>query len=189
MTDSNSKNKAPLRTVPKGVMHVPVTPFKNDLSVDYATFEKLVDWHVRQNPSSLCVILHIAESVSLTLEEHKKLIEISVKVTNGRVPLIANVSMAGTDQAIDLARHSERVGADAIICIAPYYWPVPEEALYDHFVRVATATPCAGRCQPRPSGLSWAAGSGAPGSADSPPRVSGRVRSSTTSSVRPASIT
>ncbi len=140
MNDSKSNARTPLRTVPHGVMHVPVTPFNNDLSVDYATFEKLVDWHVRQNPSSLCVVLHIAESVSLTLEEHKKLIEISVKVTNGRVPLIANVSMAGTDQAIDLARHSEKVGADAIICIAPYYWPVPEEALYDHFVRVATAT-------------------------------------------------
>lgn len=133
-------NKHPLYTVPKGVMHVPVTPFKDDLAVDYDTFEKLVDWHVRQSPSSLCVILHIAESVSLTKEEHKKLIEISVKVTNGRVPVIANVSMAGTDQAIDLARHSEKVGADAIICISPYYWPVPEEALYEHFVRVATAT-------------------------------------------------
>ena len=83
------------------------------MSVDYATFEKLVDWHVRQKPSSLCVILHIAESVSLTIEEHKKLIEISVKVTNGRVPVIANVSSAGTEIAIDLARHSEKVGADA----------------------------------------------------------------------------
>jgi len=121
-------------------MHVPVTPFRGDLSVDYDTFEKLVDWHVRQNPSSLCVILHIAESVSLTQEEHKRLIDISVRVTNGRVPVIANVSMAGTDQAVELARHSEKAGADAVICIAPYYWPVPEEALFDHFVRVATAT-------------------------------------------------
>ena len=114
-------SKQPLRTVPHGVMHVPVTPFKDDNSVDYATFEKLVDWHVRQKPSSLCVILHIAESVSLTIEEHKKLIEISVKVTNGRVPVIANVSSAGTDIACDLARHSEKVGADGTICLAPYY--------------------------------------------------------------------
>ncbi len=133
-------SKQPLRTVPKGVMHVPVTPFKDDMSVDYETFAKLVDWHIRQNPSSLCVILHIAESCSLTKEEHKKLIDISVRVTNGRVPVIANVSMAGTDQAIDLARHSEKAGADAIICISPYYWPVPEEALFEHFMRVATAT-------------------------------------------------
>jgi len=141
MTKPRTKASArPLRSVPRGVMHVPVTPFKDDMAVDYGTFEKLVDWHVRQNPSSLCVILHIAESVSLTKEEHKQLIEASVRVTDGRVPVIANVSMAGTDQAVDLARHSEKVGADAIICISPYYWPVPEEALYDHFVRVATAT-------------------------------------------------
>ena len=133
-------NSQPLRTVPRGVMHVPLTPFNTDLSVDYATFEKMVDWHVRQKPSSLCVILHIAESVSLTKEEHKKLIEVSVKVTAGRVPVIANVSMAGTDQAVDLARHSEKVGADAVICISPYYWPVPEEALFEHFMKVATAS-------------------------------------------------
>lgn len=131
---------APLRTVPKGVMHVPVTPFNDDMTVDYQTFEKLVDWHVRQGPSSLCVILHVAESVSLSKEEHKKLIDISVSVNSGRVPVIANVSMAGTDQAIDLACHAKKAGADAVICISPYYWPVPEEALYEHFVRVATAT-------------------------------------------------
>lgn len=130
----------PLRGVPKGVMHVPVTPFKKDMSVDYGTFEKLVDWHIRQEPSSLCVILHIAESLNLTLEEHRKLIEISVKVTAGRVPVIANVSRAGTGQAVELARHAEKVGADVVICLAPYYWPVPEEALYEHFVAVATAT-------------------------------------------------
>jgi 4-hydroxy-tetrahydrodipicolinate synthase len=133
-------SKQPLKTVPKGVMHVPVTPFKDDMSVDYDTFEKLVDWHVRQEPSSLCVILHIAESVSLSKDEHKQLITSSVRATNGRLPVIANVSMGGTDQAIDLARHSEKVGADGVICLAPYYWPVPEEALYEHFVRVATAT-------------------------------------------------
>jgi 4-hydroxy-tetrahydrodipicolinate synthase len=141
MSTPRNNTGRPLRSVPRGVMHVPVTPFKDDLSVDYATFEKLVDWHVRQKPSSLCVILHIAESVSLTQEEHKKLIELSVKVAAGRVPVIANVSMAGTDQAIGLARHSEKVGADAVICLSPYYWPVPEEALFEHFLRVARATP------------------------------------------------
>jgi len=137
---SKSAGGGPLKTVPKGVMHVPVTPFTNDLAVDYGTFEKLVDWHIRQDPSSLCVILHIAESLNLTVAEHKKLIEMSVQVTHGRVPLIANVSMASTDQAVDLARHAEKAGADAVICLSPYYWPVPEEALYEHFVKVATAT-------------------------------------------------
>ncbi|MBI3044010.1 MAG: dihydrodipicolinate synthase family protein [Betaproteobacteria bacterium] len=141
MSTPRKRTGQPLRSVPKGVMHVPVTPFMAHMAVDYDTFEKLVDWHVRQNPSSLCVVLHIAESVSLTREEHKKLIEISVSVTNGRVPVIANVSMAGTDQAIDLARHAEKAGADAIICLSPYYWPVPEEALHDHFIRIAKATP------------------------------------------------
>ena len=55
--------KQSLCTVPNGVMHIPLTPLNDDMTVDYDTFEKLVDWHVRQSPSSLCVILHIAESV------------------------------------------------------------------------------------------------------------------------------
>ena len=132
-------SKQPLRTVPHGVMHVPVTPFKDDMSVDYATFEKLVDWHVRQKPSSLCVILHIAESVSLTIEEHKKLIEISVKVTNGRVPVIANVSNAGTEIAIDLARHAEKVGANSIVVHAPvlHFTTKQDETLYQYYKTIS----------------------------------------------------
>ena len=82
MSTPQKRTGQPLRSVPKGVMHVPVTPFKNDMSVDYDTFEKLVDWHVRQDPSTLCVILHITESVSLTKQEQKKLIEISARVTH-----------------------------------------------------------------------------------------------------------
>ena len=74
-TPQTQASERALRTVPRGIMHVPVTPFKDDGAVDYATFERLVDWHVKQAPSSLCVILHIAESLSLTAEEHRRLIE------------------------------------------------------------------------------------------------------------------
>lgn len=132
--------REPLRTVPKGVMQAPVTPFTPDNRVDLDTFERLINFHVEQGTSSVCVVLHIAESLNLTIPEHKALIEASVRAAGGRVPVIANVSRPGTDEAIDLARHAERVGADGIISISPYYWPCPEEALFEHFVAVATAT-------------------------------------------------
>ena len=69
----------------------------------------------------------------------KELVEVAVKVTNGRVPVIANVSLPGTDQVIALARHAEKVGADALICITPYYWPTSEESQFEHFVALGSA--------------------------------------------------
>jgi 4-hydroxy-tetrahydrodipicolinate synthase len=61
-------------------------------------------------------------------------------VTAGRVPVIVHVSMPGTDQAVDLARHAEAAGADCVIAIAPYYWKPSQEALYDHFSAILSAT-------------------------------------------------
>ena len=125
-----------MRVLPSGVMHVPVTPFTSDNEIDFPTYEKLIDFHIASGTSSLCVILHIAESLNLTLAERMRLAEASVKMTAGRVPVIVNVSTAGTDDAITLAKHAERVGANGICLISPYYWPVSEESQYRHFARV-----------------------------------------------------
>jgi len=128
-----------METVPKGIIHCPVTPFFEDGRVDYGTFEKVVNFHIKQNPSALSVLLHIAESLNLTIQERKELLEAAVQVNRGRVPIIAHVSLPGTDQVVDLARHAEKVGADAVCVITPYYWRPPEEAVYKHFVAVGSA--------------------------------------------------
>ena len=131
--------KQPMRALPRGVIHCPVTPFFEDGRVDYATFEKVIDFHIKHGASSVCVVLHIAESLNLTIQEHKESVEVAVKVANGRVPVIANVSLSGTDQVIDLARHAEMVGADAVMSITPYYWPCTEESQFEHFVALGSA--------------------------------------------------
>ena len=128
-----------MRVLPKGVIHCPVTPFFEDGRIDYATFKKLIDFHIAHGASSVCVVLHIAESLNLTIQERKKSVEVAVRVANGRVPVIANVSLSGTDQVIELARHAEMVGADAVICITPYYWPATEESQFEHFVALGSA--------------------------------------------------
>ena len=76
---------------------------------------------MRQKASSLCVNLHLAESLNLTLDERKVLAKAAVEVTAGRVPVIVHVSTPGTDQAIELAQHAEKIGADCVMAIAPYY--------------------------------------------------------------------
>jgi len=129
-----------LTGIPRGIIDVPVTPFTPENKLDLDTFGRVIEFLLHHNASSLCINLHLAESLNLTLEERKELAKAAVEVTAGRVPVIVHVSTPGTDQAIDLARHAEQVGADCIIAIAPYYWKPSQEALYEHFAAIMSAT-------------------------------------------------
>jgi 4-hydroxy-tetrahydrodipicolinate synthase len=133
-------DRKPLAAVPRGLIDVPVTPFTPDNKVDVDTFRRVVEFLLRHNASSLCINLHLAESLNLTLDERKLLAKTAVEVTAGRVPVIVHVSTPGTDQAVDLARHAEEVGADCVVAIAPYYWKPSQEALYEHFAAIISAT-------------------------------------------------
>ncbi len=135
MPDRNS-----MTAVPRGLIHVPVTPFTPDNAVDLNTFERVIEFLLRHNAAALCVNLHLAESLNLTLEERKRLAECAVDVAAGRVPVIVHVSTPGTDQAIELARHAEQIGADCVMAIAPYYWRSSQEALFEHFAAIMQAT-------------------------------------------------
>lgn len=130
----------PAKTIPQGIIDVPVTPFTADNEINLDTFGRVIDFLLRHNASSLCINLHLAESLNLTLDERKLLAKTAVEVTAGRVPVIVHVSTPGTDQAVDLARHAERIGADCVIAIAPYYWKPSQDALYEHFCAIISAT-------------------------------------------------
>lgn len=130
----------PMSTVPRGLIDVPVTPLTADNRLDLDTYGRVIEFLLRHNATSLCINLHLAESLNLTMEERKELAKAAVDVVAGRVPVIVHVSMPGTDQAIDLARHAEKVGADCVIAIAPYYWKPSQDALYEHFAAIMAAT-------------------------------------------------
>jgi 4-hydroxy-tetrahydrodipicolinate synthase len=132
--------RKPLVAVPRGIIDVPVTPFTPDNKVDLDTFGRVIEFLLRHNATSLCINLHLAESLNLTLEERKLLTKAAVEVTAGRVPVIVHVSTPGTDQAVDLAHHAEKAGADCVIAIAPYYWKPSQESLYEHFSAIMSAT-------------------------------------------------
>lgn len=133
-------DRQPLSAVPRGIIHVPVTPFTPDNTVDLDTFGRVIEFLLRHDAASLCINLHLAESLNLSMDERKQLAKAAVAVTAGRVPVIVNVSTPGTDQAIALARHAEQVGADAIMAIAPYYWKPSQDGLYEHFAAIISAT-------------------------------------------------
>jgi 4-hydroxy-tetrahydrodipicolinate synthase len=120
----------------RGVMQSTVTPLKDDFSPDLATFEKLVEFHVRTGATAIAWPHHKAESLNLTIAERKLFAEAAVKVTAGRVPVSIHVSALAVEDTMELARHAQKIGADAILAITPYFWRPSQQALYDYFVRI-----------------------------------------------------
>jgi 4-hydroxy-tetrahydrodipicolinate synthase len=123
----------------KGVMQSTVTPLREDFSPDLPMFERLVEFHIRTGATAISWPHHKAESLNLTIAERKLFAEAAVKVTAGRVPVSIHVSALALEDTMELARHAQKIGADAIIAITPYFWNPSNEALYDYFVRLGTS--------------------------------------------------
>lgn len=122
-----------------GLVHTPVTPFSREQHIDLDVFGKLVEFHLRNGADSLALPMHVGESVSLTDEEQRALLEFAIKQVKGRVPVIAHVSDAGTGIAAARAQHAEEAGAAAIVATTPYYWTPPPAMVLEHFSRIGAA--------------------------------------------------
>jgi 4-hydroxy-tetrahydrodipicolinate synthase len=116
-----------------------VTPFKGE-GVDVAAFEAFVEWQITQGVHGLVPCGTTGESPTLTPIEHAQVIERAVKVSNGRVKIMAGTGSNSTAEAIEYTKHAEKVGADAALVVAPYYNKPTQEGLYQHFKAVAAAT-------------------------------------------------
>lgn len=117
----------------QGIMGAPVTAFKPDGSVDYATFERQINFLIDAGIPFIAHPMHIGESPNLTVQERKDLVSCLVKAAGGRVPVFANVSMHGTDNMLDMARHAESAGVTGMVVLSPYHWEPEPEAHLDHF--------------------------------------------------------
>jgi 4-hydroxy-tetrahydrodipicolinate synthase len=122
-----------------GLVHTPVTPFTRDNRIDYDTFAKLIEFHLGSGADSLALPMHIGESVSLTDEEQRALLAFAIKQVNGRKPIIAHASDAGSAIAADRARHAQGLGAAAIVATTPYYWTPPPHMIIEHFAAIGSA--------------------------------------------------
>ncbi|HEY1979934.1 MAG TPA: dihydrodipicolinate synthase family protein, partial [Xanthobacteraceae bacterium] len=120
------------------LVHAPVTPFARG-QIDFAGYGKVLDFHLCSGAEGLALPMHAGESVSLTVGEREALLEFAIKHVKGRVPVIANVSEAGTEIAASLASHAAKAGAAAIIATVPYYWTPPQSMLVEHFAVIGEA--------------------------------------------------
>jgi len=123
-----------------GVMQAPVTPLHEDFSVDYEGLAKMVEFHVRNGAPAIAWPHHKAESPNLTIAERKRGAEVIVKTVAKRVPVSIFVGTLSEEDALDLARHAQKIGADMILTISPYCRRPTQEEIYRSIVRIGTHT-------------------------------------------------
>src|SRR5687767_15623534 len=115
-----------------------VTPFKNG-SLDEAGFRALVNWQIQEGAHGLVPVGTTGESPTLSHDEHHKVVEWCVEEAKGRVPVIAGAGSNSTREAVSLAKHAEKAGADAVLVVTPYYNKPTQEGLYQHFKAINDA--------------------------------------------------
>ncbi|WP_206454904.1 4-hydroxy-tetrahydrodipicolinate synthase [Aurantimonas marina] len=123
----------------KGSMPALITPFAADGSLDEAEFRAFVDWQIAEGSNGLVPVGTTGESPTLSHDEHKRVVEICVEVTDHRVPVIAGAGSNNTAESIDLAKFAEQAGADGLLVVTPYYNKPNQKGLYAHFSAVAEA--------------------------------------------------
>ena len=123
----------------KGSIPALLTPFNDNGTVDYNAFAAHVEWQLAEGSHGLVPVGTTGESPTLSHEEHKRVVEVCVETANKRVPVIAGAGSNNTVEAIELARHAEKVGADALLVVTPYYNKPTQKGLIAHFSAIAEA--------------------------------------------------
>ncbi len=126
------------KTTFRGSFTALITPFKNG-SLDEKAFRDLVDWQIAEGTNGLVPVGTTGESPTLSHDEHMQVVEWCVEQARGRVPVIAGAGSNSTKEAIGLAQHAEKAGADAVLVVSPYYNKPTQEGLYQHFKAINDA--------------------------------------------------
>jgi 4-hydroxy-tetrahydrodipicolinate synthase len=122
----------------QGVLPALVTPFRDGL-VDESAFVALVERQIAGGVHGLVPVGTTGETSTLSHDEHRQVVELCVKTAAGRVPVIAGAGSNSTSEAIEFVRHAKAVGADAALCVTPYYNRPSQEGLYRHYAAINDA--------------------------------------------------
>ena len=109
-----------------------ITPFKNNL-LDEEAYVKLIHFHIDNGTSGLVPAGTTGESPTLSHDEHQKVIDLCIKESNGKIPVIAGTGSNSTEEAISLTSHAEKAGANGALIVTPYYNKPTQEGLYQHY--------------------------------------------------------
>ncbi|MBB4284766.1 4-hydroxy-tetrahydrodipicolinate synthase [Roseospira goensis] len=123
----------------QGSLTALITPFTATGAIDDAAFQAFVDWQIKQGTEGVIPVGTTGESPTLTHDEHKRVVALSVEAAAGRVPVIAGTGSNSTHEAIDFTRHAKEAGADAALVVTPYYNKPTQEGLYQHYKAIHDA--------------------------------------------------
>lgn len=124
----------------KGSLPALITPFTPDGELDLDTLKKFVEWQIEEGSNGLVPCGTTGESPTLSHDEHRKVVEEVIRISDGRVPVIAGAGSNSTREAIGLAQHAESVGANGVLVVTPYYNKPTQAGLIAHFTAIHDAT-------------------------------------------------
>ena len=120
----------------KGSIVAIVTPFK-DNKLDEKALTDLIEWHISEGTNAIVPCGTTGESATLEYDEHYRVIELTVQVVNGRVPVIAGTGANSTSETVMMTERAKSIGADGALLVVPYYNKPTQEGLYLHYKTVA----------------------------------------------------
>jgi 4-hydroxy-tetrahydrodipicolinate synthase len=120
-----------------GSMVALVTPMHADGGIDEESFSRLIEWQILEGTQGIIPVGTTGESPTLTHEEHKRVVELAVEVARRRIPVIAGAGSNSTAEAIHLAQHAKKAGADAVLVVTPYYNKPTQDGLLRHYTAIA----------------------------------------------------
>lgn len=124
----------------KGCGTAIVTPFKQDESIDESAFRRLVDFQIENGVDFIVACGTTGESVTMSDDEQARVVELTIEASEGRVPVVAGAGGYNTREVIEKVHRYERLGADAILSVTPYYNKPTQEGLYQHYCAIAGST-------------------------------------------------
>lgn len=116
-----------------------VTPFKEDLSVDYDQLEKFIDFQIDNGTDGIVICGTSGEASTMSHDEQIEVVSACVSHVNGRVPVIAGAGANCTDEALNLAKRSEKAGADGLLVVTPYYNKATQKGLEEYYTTVGNS--------------------------------------------------
>ena len=116
-----------------------ITPFHEDGSVNYDKLGELIEWHIQQQTDAILVLGTTAENPALTVTDEDEIARISIEAAGGRVPIIVGSGSNNTMIAMEQSIKYEKMGADALLVITPYYNKTNKSGMVNHFYTVADA--------------------------------------------------
>ncbi len=119
----------------KGSIVALITPFLNN-SLNEDVYRKLIHYHLKNGTNGIVPGGTTGESPTLSHDEHRKIIEIAVKESNGKIPVIAGTGSNSTSEAVELSKYAENAGSDALLVVTPYYNKPTQEGLYQHYKKI-----------------------------------------------------